>query len=154
MASSNHTANLGLCSWAATDRPKRADFVSDNSIIDSVLGGHVSNTAVHLSAEEKSKALTPFEYVIYSGNGESSRDISVGFRPTIAFVFKRSAPPAEYSDGVNTVNSGCGIYAHGTTLGVSINSTGVTVTQENTASNGRRISLNEQGCQYSVIAFK
>ena len=42
MASSQFTTNLGLCNWLESDRPKRADFVSDNGIIDSVLGGHLN----------------------------------------------------------------------------------------------------------------
>ena len=34
MASSSFTTHLGLCNWDASDRPKRADFVSDNNILD------------------------------------------------------------------------------------------------------------------------
>ena len=154
MASSSFTANLGLCNWAATDRPKRADFVSDNGIIDSVLGGHVNNSALHMSTAEKAKALTPFECFIYAGTGDSSKNIVTGFRPSFAIVFKKNEPPASYSGGVNIVNSGYAAYGNGGTAGVSISSTGVTVQQEATASNGRRISLNEDGCQYALIAFK
>ena len=154
MSSSSFTTNLGLCNWAHTDRPKRADFISDNSIIDSVLGGHVNNSALHMSAEEKAKALTPFEYIVYSGNGEASRTISIGFSPTFVIVYKRGAPASEYVSGVNIVNSACGVYAHGYTSGLSLSSAGAVVTQESTASNGRRICLNEEGCQYTLIAFK
>lgn len=154
MASSRFTTNLGLCNWAESDRPKRADFISDNGIIDSVLGGHVIDTAVHMSTAEKAKALTPFERFIYSGNGDSSRTIATGFRPSFALVYKRNAPPAVYTDSVNIVNSGCAVYGSGGTSGVSISGTGVTVQQEAAAADGKRISLNEEGCQYTVIAFK
>ena len=154
MASSNHTTNLGLCSWAATDRPKRADFVSDNSIIDSALGGHIADTTIHMTTAEKTKALVPFESFIYSGNGEASRTIGTTFRPAFAVVFKRGEAPMEYTGGVNVVNSAYAYYGHGGTAGLSISSTGVVVTQESAASDGRRISLNEQDCQYTLVAFK
>lgn len=154
MSSSRFTANLGLCDWTENDRPKRADFVSDNSIIDSALGGHIADSAVHMSAEEKAKALGPFETLIYGGTGESTRTIVTGFRPSFAAVFKKEAPPMQYSGGVNVVNSGCASFVDGGTAGVSISRTGVVVTQDAAAVNGVRVSLNETGCQYAVIAFK
>ena len=154
MASSNFTTRLGLCSWAASDRPKRADFVSDNNIIDNLLGGHINNTALHMSAAEKDKAIYPFENVVYSGSGDATRNISIGYRPTAVIVFKKNSPTGEYDDGVNIINSAVAAYGVGASSGISINSDGITVQQESAASNGKRISLNEQGCQYGVIAFK
>lgn len=154
MASSRFTANLGLCNWTENDRPKRADFVSDNGIIDSALGGHIADSSVHMSSAEKAKALSPFESFIYSGTGESTRTIVTGFRPSFAVVFKKEAPPMQYSGGVNIVNSGYASYGDGATAGVSINSTGVVVRQDAAAADGVRISLNETGCQYALIAFK
>lgn len=154
MASTNHTANLGLCSWSASDRPKRADFVSDNSIIDSALGGHLADTTLHMSSAEKTKALEPFESFIYSGNGDASRTISTGFRPSFVIVYKRGAAPVEYTGGVNVVNSACAFYGHGGTAGLSVSSSGAVVTQQSAASDGKRLSLNETDCQYTLIAFK
>ena len=154
MASSTFTTRLGLCKWADSDRPKRADFVSDNTIIDNVLGGHVNNSAVHMSTQEKEKALEPYSSIIYTGTGTAERTLAADFRPTFAMVYKKNAPPSEYSDGVNVVNCGFALYTHGGTSGVSISSSGVTVTQEQTASNGKRISLNEVGCQYVMVIFK
>ena len=55
MATSNYTPNLHLSAWEATDRPKRADFVSDNTIIDTQLGGHIANGNIHLNADEKAR---------------------------------------------------------------------------------------------------
>ena len=154
MASSSFTPNLGLCNWTENDRPKRADFISDNGIIDAALGGHLSDTDLHMSAAEKAKALTPFVCVDYSGSGDASRTIATDFRPSFAAVFKKSSAPVVYSDGVTVVNSGYACYGHGGTAGVSIGSSGVAVQQESSSSNGRRISLNEEGCQYLLIAFK
>jgi hypothetical protein len=154
MASSNYTTNLGLCDWAATDRPKRADFVSDNGIIDSVLGGHVNNAAIHMSAAEKTKALEPFDIRVYSGDGTSTRTITAGFRPSFAVVFKRDNPPVVYDSGVNVVNSAYSIYGSGSSSGLSIVSNGISVRQQATASDGMRISLNETDCQYIAVLFK
>ena len=72
MASSSFTTHLGLCDWAASDRPKRADFVSDNTIIDTQLGGHIANGNIHLSADEKAKLDEPF----------------VGLDPKASFIMK------------------------------------------------------------------
>ena len=43
MASTNKTEYLSLNAWVESDRPQRADFNSDNSIIDSALGAHLEN---------------------------------------------------------------------------------------------------------------
>ena len=154
MASSNFTPKLGLSNWAAGDRPKRADFVSDNGIIDKVLGTHIADTAMHMSAEEKDKALLPVESFIYGGTGDAVRTILTGFRPSFAIVFKRGEPQIRLAGGVTIVNSGYASYSQGGTAGVGITSNGVQVQQEAAASDGQRISLNEEGCQYTLIAFK
>ena len=154
MASSNFTPRLGLCSWTENDRPKRADFVSDNGIIDSVLGGHVNNAALHMSTAEKDKALAPFESFLYAGTGDGTRTIATDFRPSFALVYKKNEPPIGVSGGNIVVNSGYAAYGQGGSAGVSISSSGVVVQQEAAATNGRRISLNEEGCQYTLIAFK
>ena len=58
------------------------------------------------------------------------------------------------SNSVTVVNSAVGCYGHGASAGISFSSTGVTVSEMATASNGIRVSLNESGSQYTVIAFK
>lgn len=154
MASSNYTTNLGLCSWAESDRPKRADFVADNGIIDSVLGGHVADTDIHLTAAEKEQALAPYASFMYAGDGQATRTVYLGFRPKFVIVYRRDTAPVGNSSGVAVVNTGfCG-YGIGGTAGVSVASTGVTVTQHASASDGKRVCLNESGAQYTVIAFK
>ena len=94
MASSNFTTNLHLSAWAAGDRPKRADFVSDNNIIDTQLGGHILDSAIHLSAAQQDKLNTPYTVSIYAGDGSAERTIQLGFTPQLAIVFKRGVIPA------------------------------------------------------------
>lgn len=154
MATSQYTANLHLSAWTDSDRPKRADFVSDNNIIDTQLGGHLLNSGIHVTADEKAKLSEPFTVSLYAGSGESTRAISVGFQPRMAIVFKRNTPPVEYSGSVNVVNAAVAVYGHGGSSGLSVTGTGVSVSEESTAVNGVRINLNETGSQYTVIAFK
>ena len=155
MASSNYTSNLHLSAWQETDRPKRADFVSDNSIIDETLGGHINNGNIHMTAAEKSKLSEPFVTMVYGGSGESERTFSLGFVPKFVMVFKRNAPFVTYSSGVNIVNSGYASYGNGSTAGISVSGSGnVVLTEQSTPSNGMRVSLNEDGSQYSMVAFK
>ena len=126
MASSNYTTNLSLCAWTENDRPKRADFVSDNA---------------------------PFVLKTYSGSGESSRTIILDFAPKLVIIYKRNTPPVMVENGVTVVNCGCSGYGASGTGGVSISGSNVTVS-ETAATSGSRISLNSSGSQYTVIAFR
>ena len=154
MATSSYTPNLHLSAWADSDRPKRADFVSDNNIIDTQLGGHIADSTIHVTAQEKAKISEPFVSALYAGSGESSRTIILGFQPKMVFVYKRGVPFVTYSGGVNNVNAACSHYGNGASVGISITSSGVQVTQSAEASDGVKVCLNESGCQYTIIAFK
>ena len=154
MATSNYTPNLHLSAWEETDRPKRADFVSDNNIIDTQLGGHIGNSNIHMTAAEKAKLSEPYVCAVYAGSGEAERTVSLGFVPKFAIVYKRGAPPATYTNGVMYANSGYAFYGNGSSSGLSISSSGVTVQQSAAASDGVRANLNESGSQYTLVAFK
>lgn len=154
MASSSFTTHLGLCDWAASDRPKRADFVSDNHIIDSTVGGHIADTTKHLTAAEKEKALSPYTTMIYSGSGVDNRALTTDFAPKMVMVYKKNAAPTAIDSGTAVVNSGTAVYGSGGSGGVSISSTGFVVRQQSTASDGMRFNLNENGGQYLAIVFR
>ena len=154
MATSQYTTNLHLSAWTDSDRPKRADFVSDNNIIDTQLGGHLLNSNIHVTADEKARISEPFTVSLYSGSGEATRAVTLGFQPKLVLIFKRGVSPVFYSGGVNTVNCGIGCAGHGASTGLTVTSTGVSVSEQAAASNGYRVSLNESGSQYTLIAFK
>lgn len=154
MASSSFTPNLGLCNWSADDKPKRADFVSDNGIIDTALGGHINNGSIHLTASEKEKALSPFAVVPYSGDGKSSRTIQAGFAPKLALVYLRNAPCVEYAGGATIINSAIAYYGMGGSSGLSLSSSGIVVSQQTTPVDGVRHNLNETDGQYVSVLFK
>ncbi len=154
MATSSYTPNLGLCSWLSSDRPKREDFVSDNSIIDNVVGQHIGNTAIHMSAAEKQKALEPYLVMIYAGDGTDNRAVVAGFQPSLAIVIKKNAALTENDSGATVVNSGMAAYGRGGSAGIAINSEGFVVRQQSTAGDGMRFSLNETGSQYIAVVFR
>lgn len=154
MASTNKTANLSLNSWVGTDKPKMADFNQDNSVIDNILGGHVASQTLHLTESEKSRISEPLAKMVLPGNGNASRQISLGCAPTFAAVFKNNAPPVEYVDGTLKINFAIGYAAIGATKGLSVTSTGVTVEQGAQSDSGVLVNLNESGGMYTVVAFK
>ena len=154
MASSSFTPNLGLSNWSESDRPQRADFVSDNTIIDDALGGHIADTDIHLTAAQKAFVLAPYGTYVYAGTGEASRSITLGYTPKFVFVFKRSAPLTVVSGGVTVVNAAMGAYGNGASSGVAVTSSGVVITHEAEAANGKRLALNDNGSQYTIIAFR
>ena len=68
-------------------------------------------------------------------------------------MYKRGVPFVTYSNSVNVINAASGSYGQGTSVGITIIGSGVLVC-ESTASNGIRVSLNENLKQYTLIAFK
>lgn len=154
MASSSYTNYLGLSNWAPTDRPKREDFVSDNFIVDNVLGHHIDNMTMHMTASEKTRLQQPYITMIFSGSGTDNRAVTTDFAPKLVFVAKKNAAPTAYENGVTVVNSGMASYSHGGSGGVSVSSTGFVLRQQSTASDGMRFSLNEDGCQYLAVVFR
>lgn len=153
MSSTNKTINLGLNSWLESDRPKRTDFVSDNNIIDSVLGNHIKDNQVHLSAEEKQRVKAPFEsYTIY-GDGGAQLEVVCGFNPSMVIVCKKNAPFSVSENGVTRVNAGIAT-SNGTTGGVAISGNLITVMQSSSAFDGVYYNLNENQAQYLAVAFR
>lgn len=153
MASSNKTTNLGLSQWLSTDSPKRSDFVSDNNIIDNILGNHINDANLHLSADEKTRVSEP--YIIYTayGSGEESTYLNVGFTPTLVFIFKKNAPFTEYSDSQTVVNS-CVATSVGTTGGAIIEDNKVYLYQQEDTKAKILYNLNEKTAEYIVIVFR
>lgn len=153
MASTNRTPNLGLSKWIESDRPKRVDFVSDNSIIDSVLGSHIRDTASHLTQSEKNRVNEPFEITIAYGTGESSTNIRFDFEPSLVIAIKKNAPVLEYTNSKNIINSAIAT-KHGVTSGIALDSDLVTLYQGAVQDTSFFNNMNEQYAQYVIVAFK
>ena len=160
MASTNKTPNFNLNSWLGTDKPTRSDFNSDNELIDSILSEHIENSDVHISSEQKAKLEQPFVKGMIAGNGESSKTITFDFAPSFVIYFQENFALAEY-DMENSYNR-CHAGIATTISGISSCSAGLQLygnkltVQQTTgeAEYGLFINLNEDGGQYTYIAFK
>lgn len=146
MPSTNKTQYLSLNQWADFDRPVRNDFNSDNAIVDSVLGGHVNNSDLHITAEDKEYLAAPHQVYSYTGTGDASKTVTLteGFK--FIAVFAKDKPLA----GSDAVYSALGYVGLGASSGLSISASGTGFT----VSQGDGICLNESGVQYRVIMFK
>lgn len=155
MAATSYTPNLGLCQWEPADRPKRIDFVNDNSIIDEKLGEHFSNTYIHVSKEEKEKFNSPYTVLTYAGNGSYSRTLSVDKAYTFAIVFQKYYPPVETdSSGNSIVHMAIVGREFGSSSNLTLKSNSIVVTQDTTASDGVINNFNENEGQYVVLLFR
>lgn len=155
MASTSYTKNLGLCAWQSTDRPKRIDFVNDNSIIDEKLGEHLNNTYIHVTTEEKDKFSNPYTVFTYAGDGAASRTFALSDSYTFAIVFQKFYPPTRVTSN-NIVISHFAVvgYLFGSSANITLKSDSIVVTQDTTATDGVMNNFNENGGQYVVLLFK
>lgn len=155
MAASEKTAVLGLSLWAGTDKPRRLDFVEDNEALETLVGGHLQNEDLHLSADRLARVDAPFEVRTYTGSGSASRSLVFDFTPQAAIVFAVGKGPAEFN-GTYTKQY-AGFSADGQhSLGVKLSSIQVVVTQDQTEpeENGSMAALNESGVSYAILAFR
>ena len=153
MASTNKTPNLGLSSWLDADRPKRMDFVSDNNIIDSVLGTHLNDSVLHLTQVEKDKVDEPFRIYTLYGNGESTTSLRYDFEPSLVIAFKINGPIFEYTNSKNKIESAIAT-KHGSSTGIMLSDNLVTFYQGAIPDTNLYNNMNEEQAQYVVIAFK
>ena len=153
MASSNKTANLGLNNWTESDCPKRSDFVSDNQIIDNLVGNHIKDSSLHLTASEKDRVSAPFDINTYYGTGEESTTLQFNYIPSLVIVCKKNSLLQESKSSYVVVNSGVASSV-GTTGGVRISNKIVTVEQSTSATDGVFYNLNNSSSEYMIITFK
>lgn len=158
MPTSNKTTNLNLNSWLSTDKPKREDFVSDNNIIDSVLGSHILNEEMHLTTSDREKFSNPFYFDLLGGTGDASYTYTLDITPKFVFVYLRKKPLIKYDHGnfCTVCNCGVAVAGKGSTEGVVLSGNKLTLSQSQSypSSGGTYINLNSDGGQYVCIALK
>ena len=152
MASRNKTSYLNLNQWAETDKPTRADFVSDNSIIDTKLGGHLEDLNKHLTTAEKSRVSSPFSIKIVQGTDDNSRTINFSFTPQIVICFALDSSPMEVNSGTVTINWGIAVKNYGGSGGCELSGADFVVSQ--TTQSGIKYNLNNSDFQYVVVGFR
>ena len=155
MASKNKSEKLALNLWAETDRPQRADFNSDNMIIDEVLGGHIEQENMHLSAAEKLRIGAPLVSTSYLGDGSASREITLAADAIAVVVYCDTMPAALYDSQAGCVRnySGFCVYGSGNNSGLNLRGTTLVVSQT-AAQNGFMCCFNENGKQYRVTVIR
>lgn len=153
----NNKTSLGLNSWLGTDKPKRSDFVEDNTLLDTLLTGHFNDASKHLSAEDRALLTQSFTAGSYLGNGLASQDITLPFAAKLVIVFFLGRPANLYrpSEGYNENNFAIASES-GATPGVYLNQSKLTVCQTLTTppSGGTLYNLNSTGNGYIYIAFR
>ena len=154
MASYNKSEKLRLNLWAETDRPQRADFNSDNMIVDEVLGGHIEDDGMHLSLAEKSRVGSPLASTSYVGDGAASREIILPADALAAVVYCDGMPSAMYDSATGCVRnySGVCVFGSGANSGLTLRKNVVVVSQS-AAQNGYMNCFNESGKQYRVTVM-
>ena len=154
LPSSQKTSKLSLNNWSGSDKPKRSDFNSDNQIIDSILGGHVADSVIHVTQSNKDIWNSPHYASSYFGTNAPTRTISLNFTPSAVFVAAESTPfQTTGSDSKIHCNAG---FAARTfhTPGISIGGNGFQVEQSSTAASNACPNLNASDCTYIFIAFR
>ncbi len=155
MPTNQKTPHLGLNNWLETDKPMRTDFTSDNLLIDEALGGHMKDTTLHLTEEDRTVLSAPAHIMQYFGDGSASTQKTLPFAAGAVLVFATGKPPVEWdAQGEKLIyhaalatkeNSGGGISLNGQTLTVQQTQEG----EKETAF----YNLNASNTVYGCIAF-
>lgn len=155
MAASKKSTVLGLSLWSGTDKPRRVDFVEDNTALETQVGGHLNNTDLHLDSARKARIDQPYEVRTYTGTGTASRSLVFSFRPKAAIVFAVGKGASEYTG--KYTKQYMGVSAAGQhSLGLILSTTQVQVMQDQAepVAGGAMASLNENGTAYAILAFR
>lgn len=157
MPSQNKTPQLGLNSWVDTDKPRREDFVTDNTILDTVVGGHMADTILHLTQADRQKLENGVVTGSRPGNGAEQATLTLDFEPKLFLIFCKDRPPVEYHSAGDYLTVNCGIaMPWGNTAGLSISGNQVFLQQTKTtpAAGGSFLNLNKLYGQYSYVAIR
>ena len=92
MAASSYSTILGLSLWNQTDCPKLADFLQDNQKLEQLAGGHIANSALHLTAEEKQFLSQRTALLTYTGTGSGGASVTLPFLPRRLTVYAQGKP--------------------------------------------------------------
>lgn len=157
MPSSSKTNYLNLNYWSAGDKPKMADFNSDNQRVDSAIQEHAQNTALHLAGNQSTWIQQPFASGTYAGNGDAARTITLGFRPALVVVLPQSYGPLELDTVRQNPILRFAMGADGMgSSGLTITANGFTVAQDQSLplAGLPAIRLNENKVTYRYFAIK
>ena len=153
----NNKTSLGLNSWLGTDKPKRSDFVGDNTLLDALLTDHFGDMNKHLSTEDRTLLTQGFAVGSYMGDGQAEQEITLPFEARIVFVFFQRRPASLYRTDVGYNENNFAIASKGgSTLGVYLDKTKLIVCQTLAApeAGGTQNNFNSLSDNYTYIAFR
>ena len=157
MPSTNKTPKLGLNNWVGTDKPKRADFVADNTILDGVIAGHMEDTVLHLTDADRVMLSSGIVTDMFAGDGAEQTYIGFPFNPRAVIVFMQNRPPVEHDElgGYMIVNFGIATLVS-KSAGIMLDRNKVYLSQSQSApsAGGMFLNLNKNFGQYAYLAFR
>lgn len=158
MSSSNKSDFLGLNVWSGSDIPKMADFNYDNSVIDTAMAEHCSDTGIHTSSSEREKWNSPYYMNVYFGNSAANRTVVTDcpFEPSFGIIFANvtSTDTVNFSNNMHT-HFAAFVSKRACTLGAGLSGKNLTVRQSTTAVTGNEYaSLNATGYTYCYVLFR
>lgn len=157
MPSTNKTPKLGLNSWVESDKPRREDFVQDNTILDTILSEHLADAVQHLTETDRLKLNEGVVVGSRTGTGTEEAIITLDFELKLFMLFAKDKPMTEsnFSSGYTVVNSGVATQ-WGSTAGLAMSGKKVTVKQSKNApeAGGAQMNLNKLYGQYIYIAVR
>ncbi|MCI9274086.1 MAG: hypothetical protein HFE39_09075 [Clostridiales bacterium] len=156
MPTNHKTPKLQLNSWLGTDKPMRSDFVEDNTLLDALLGGHLEDSQLHLSQQDRTALSSPFVVTLLGGTGDASRNHVLPFAPRLVLVYLRNAPFSRYdADRGCTVCNAAAAGSGSKSGGIALNGTTLTLTQSQSVPEDHIFyNLNANGGQYACVAFR
>jgi hypothetical protein len=157
MPTTNKTPNLGLNNWVGTDKPKRSDFVEDNTLLDTILGTHLADKAAHLSENDRAALEYPISTGMLGGNGKAVGMFELPFAARAVFAFYRGHPMSEYNpDKKYTYINAAAATTTGNTPGIIMTGNRVELSQSQTEPEpgGYFLNMNQSYGQYFYIAFR
>lgn len=145
------TVNASLCPAQTSD----LDFPSFISK-DLLCGSHMNDMSLHLSPDQLEYLRQPFVSGTYFGTGDATRNISLGFKPSVAIVAGNQIPLmyVNHAASWNRALAGFAV-GKGGSLGIELTDNGFKV--RNTESDVARSChpfLNELGITYFYLAFR
>ena len=165
MASTSKTSHLNLNQWSSTDKPKMADFNSDNQKVDSgvsalnsSLSSHTASTLVHLTTSDKEKiaSVMKLELRTFVGDGVNQRKITLGYKPKLGIIFAVGMPMFEKYAPTNALNQNAVVFTElGCAEGVSLESDGVRLYYSAfNMPDGNGSHINDPNVTYVLIAAR
>lgn len=116
-------------------------------------GSHIRNDVIHVTQEDKAKWNSPVEVGFYLGNGSSSKNVTVGFKPKFVILMAAEKPAVTVDFANCSAKSYLAIASESAqSQGISLNSTGFKVLSN--TSNGVTSELNSIGATYIYLAWK